>query len=62
MAVGVSYDINWRERLPQKLTGRMGMLVSFDLIEATLQRGTQVSPEATCVCGLTLLLYEALSY
>ncbi len=44
MAVGVSYDINWRERLPQKLTGRMGMLVSFDLIEATLQRGTQVSP------------------
>ena len=59
MAVGVSYDINWRERLPQKLTGRMGMLVSFDLIEATLQRSTQVS--YTCVCGLTLLLYEALS-
>jgi hypothetical protein len=55
----VSYDINWRERLPQKLTGRMGMLVSFDLIEVTLQRSTQVS--YTCVCGLTLLLYEALS-
>ncbi len=52
MAVGVSYDINWRERLPQKLTGRMGMLVSFDLIEATLQRGTQVS---------YILVYAALS-
>ena len=34
--------------LPLALTGRMGMLVSFDLIEATLQRGTLVSYILVC--------------
>ena len=43
MPLGLSYDINWRERLAQPQGGRMGMLVSFDFIEASFERPTQAA-------------------